>query len=133
MLEGIFGNRTIEKILFTLQAYGEGYPLGIAGTFGEPVNKIQQQLRRLENAGIVVSRLMGRVRIYTFNPRYPFLEELISLVAKAYEFIPEKEREKYYRKRTRPRRAGKPPGGNFLSAKEQKFRSQKSKRFSKAP
>ncbi|HWR58021.1 MAG TPA: winged helix-turn-helix domain-containing protein [Thermodesulfovibrionales bacterium] len=108
MLEGIFGNITVEKILFTLYVYGEGYPFGMAKTFGEPVNRIQQQLRRLENAGIVVSRILGRVRIYTLNPRYPFLEELRTLIAKAHEFIPEKEREKYYGKRTRPRRAGKP-------------------------
>ncbi len=108
MLEGLFGNIIIEKIFFTLYVYGEGYPLGLAKTFGEPVNRIQQQLRRLENAGIVVSRLVGRVRIYTFNPRYPFLNQLKVLVAKAYEFLPEKEKETYYRKRTKPRRAGKP-------------------------
>lgn len=108
MLEGVFGNITVEKVLFTLYVYGEGYPLGMAKTFGVSVNRFQQQLRRLENAGIVVSRLIGRVRIYTFNPRYPFLEELKGLVGKAYEFIPEKEKGAYYRKRTRPRRAGKP-------------------------
>jgi hypothetical protein len=108
MLEGLFGNIIIEKIFFILYVYGEGYPLGLAKTFREPVNRIQQQLRRLENAGIVVSRLVGRVRIYTFNPRYPLLNQLKALVAKAYEFLPEKEKETYYRKRTRPRRAGKP-------------------------
>jgi hypothetical protein len=30
------------------------------------------------------------------------------LIAKAFEFISEEEKEAYYRKRTRPRRAGKP-------------------------
>ncbi len=108
MLESLFGNSTIEKILFTLFVYGEGYALGIAKTFNAPVNRIQQQLRRLENGGIISSRLMGKVRIYTFNPRYPFLKELQAFISKAYEFIPEKEKEAYYRKRTRPRRAGKP-------------------------
>ena len=108
MLEGVFGNVTIEKILFTLHVYGEGYPFGMATSFGEPVNRFQQQLKRLESAGIVASRLIGKVRIYTFNPRYPFLKELEALVAKAYEFLPEKEKEARYRKRTRPRRAGKP-------------------------
>ena len=108
MLEGLFGNITVERILFTLYVYGEGYPLGMARTFGNPVNRFQQQLARLENAGVVVSRLMGRVRIYTLNPRYPFLEELKAFIGKAYEFLPEKERDAYYRRRTRPRRAGKP-------------------------
>jgi DNA-binding transcriptional regulator YhcF (GntR family) len=108
MLEGIFGNVIVEKILFTLYVYGEGYPRGMATNFEVPVNRIQQQLQRLENSGIIVSRLLGRVRIYTFNPRYPFIEELKSLIAKAFEFLPEKEKEAYYKKRTRPRRAGKP-------------------------
>ncbi|MDP3296484.1 MAG: winged helix-turn-helix domain-containing protein [Thermodesulfovibrionia bacterium] len=108
MLEGLFGNVTVEKIFFFLNAYGEGYPFGMARVFGEPVNRIQQQLKRLENSGIVVSRLVGKVRLYTFNPRYPFLKELKSLLSKAYEFIPKKEKDKYYRMRTRPRRAGKP-------------------------
>lgn len=108
MLEGLFGNVIVEKIFFFLNTYGEGYPLGMAKTFGEPVNRIQQQLKRLENSGVIVSRLVGKVRLYTFNPRYPFLKELKTLVSKAYEFLPEVEKDKYYRRRTRPRRAGKP-------------------------
>jgi len=108
MLEGLFGNVIVEKIFFFLNAYGEGYPLGMANTFGEPVNRIQQQLKRLESSGIIVSRLVGKVRLYTFNPRYPFLKELKTLVSKAYEFLPEAEKDKYYRRRIRPRRAGKP-------------------------
>jgi len=108
MLEGLFGNIIVEKILFTLYVYGEGYPLGMAKTFKQPVNRFQQQLRRLENAGIIVSCLIGRVRVYTFNPRYPFLKEIKALIAEALEFLPEKERDAYYKKRTRPRRVGKP-------------------------
>ena len=108
MLEGLFGNAIIEKIFFTLFVYGEGYPLGMAKTFDEPVNKFQQQLKRLEDSGIIVSRLVGKVRLYTFNPRYPFLNELKSLILRAYEYVPEKGKELYYRKRTRPRRKGKP-------------------------
>ena len=108
MLEGLFGNPVIEKILFTLLASGDAYPLGIAKNFNEPVNRFQQQLKRLEDNAIVVSRLIGNVRLYTFNPRYPFLKELKALIEKAYDFLPEKEKDKYYRRRTRPRRAGKP-------------------------
>jgi DNA-binding transcriptional ArsR family regulator len=108
MLEGLFGNIIIEKIFFFLFTYGEGYPLGIARVFSVPVNRIQQQLRRLENNGILVSRLIGKVRLYSFNPRYPFLKELKALIEKSFEFLPEDEKNAYYRKRTRPRRAGKP-------------------------
>lgn len=108
MLEGLFGNPVIERIFFTILVYNESYALGLAKTFDEPVNKFQQQLKRLEEGGIIVSRLAGRTRIYTFNPRYPLLKELKALISKAYEFVPEREKERSYRKRTRPRRAGKP-------------------------
>lgn len=108
MLEGLFGNVMVEKIFFYLIVYGEGYPLGMADNFGVPVNRIQQQLKRLENGGILVSRLMGRTRIYTFNPRYPFLKELKSFLSNAFRFIPEAETREYYVRRTRPRRSGKP-------------------------
>lgn len=108
MLESLFGNATVEKVLFYLTAYGEGYPLGMARTFNVPVNSIQQQLRRLENGGIVVSRLLGNVRLYNMNPRYPFLAELNGLLAKAFAFVPEDEKARYNRERRRPRRAGKP-------------------------
>ena len=108
MLEGLFGNIMIEKILFFLAVYGEGYPLGMAKTFGVPVNRIQQQLKRLEDSGIVASRLIGKVRLYTFNPRYPFLTDLRRFIENAYKFLPDAEKEKFYMRRTRPRRAGKP-------------------------
>lgn len=108
MLEGLFGNITIEKILFFLYVYGEGYPMGMARIFGVPVNRIQQQLKRLENGGIVASRLVGKVRLYTYNPRFPMLKELKELASKAYEFVPENEKDRYFKMRTRPRRPGKP-------------------------
>ena len=108
MLEGLFGNVIIERILFSLFVYEEAYALGLARLFDDSVNRFQQQLKRLENGGIVVSRLAGRTRLYTINPRFPFRQELMMLIAKAFEFVSEAEKEAYYRKRTRPRRAGKP-------------------------
>ena len=108
MLEGLFGNIIVEKILFSLFVYGEVYALGLAKAFNQPVNRFQQQLKRLEEAGIIVSRLAGRTRLYSLNPRFPFRKELEALIAKAFEFVPEDEKVAYYRKRTRPRRAGKP-------------------------
>ena len=107
MLESLLGNSTIEKILLFLETYGQGYPKGISRTFGVSVNGIQQQLKRLEDGGIVVSSLEGRTRLYRFNPRYPFLKELRLLLRRAMEFLSAKEAEQYYRNRTRPRKKGK--------------------------
>ena len=108
MLEPVFGNVTVEKILFAFEVYGQAYPAGLAKLFGIPVNGIQQQLKRLEDGGVVVSLIVGKTRLYQFNPRYPFLKELKTLIQRAIEYLPEKEIQKYYRNRTRPRRKGKP-------------------------
>ena len=107
MLESVLGNGTIEKILFALEAYGQAYPTGLSKMFNIPVNGIQQQLKRLEDGGIVVSLMAGRTRLYQFNPRYAFLKELRALIQRAIQILPEKEIQKYYRNRTRPRRKGK--------------------------
>ena len=108
MLESLFGNTTVEKVLLFLARYKRGYAQDIANTFGIPHNGVRQQLRRLEEGGVVVSRLYGRVRLYEFNPRYAFREELLALLEKALKCLPREELDKYYMKRTRPRKAGKP-------------------------
>ena len=51
MLEGLFGNIIVEKIFFSLFVYEEVYALGLAKAFDEPVNRFQQQLKRLEGGG----------------------------------------------------------------------------------
>ncbi len=108
MLEALFGNTVIEKILFYLQVYQNGYPRGMSKTFTIPINGIRQQLKRLEDGGIIVGFNKGRTRLYQFNPRYLFLPELKPLLQKAIDVLPQNEIKKYYRLRTRPRRTGKP-------------------------
>ncbi len=108
MLEPILGNTTIEKVLFFISVYKEGYAKQMADTFNISVNGIQQQLNRLEEGGVLVSQKKGNTRIFLFNPRYIFIDELKNLLNKAMKLLPEKEVKKYYRKRTRPRKTGKP-------------------------
>ena len=108
MLEKIFGSVTAERVLLYLTAYGEGYATGIAKTFGIPLNMVQKQLARFEEASLISSTLKGRTRIYTWNPRYPFLKEFKAYLEKAFEFLPQEEKERYYLERRRPRRGGKP-------------------------
>jgi len=43
---------------------------------------------QLESGGILVSRAKGRTRLYTFNPRYPFLKESKEILDKALSFYP---------------------------------------------
>ena len=108
MLEAIFGNLTAERVLLFLHAYDEGYARQIADTFGTSLSVVQKQLHRLESGGVLVSRSMGRTRMFTWNPRYPFQAQLRQLLASAMEYLPDSEIKAYYRQRRRPRRAGKP-------------------------
>jgi len=107
MLEALLGSQTADRVLMYLSVYEEGYPTEISRVFSLPVSMVQKQLHKFEEAGILVSRLRGRVRIYGWNPRCPYLEELKQLLDKSHEYLPENIRDQYYRRRTRPRKAGK--------------------------
>jgi hypothetical protein len=108
MLQPILGSENIERVLIFILTRNEGYGTEIAHFFRTDLYGIQNQLDKLESGGVVVSHLAGRTRIYTFNPRYPFLKELKSLLEKALSFYPADVREKLLMNRRRPRRRGKP-------------------------
>ena len=108
ILEGLTGNETASKVLLYLESYGSGYPRGISETFEIAVSQVQRQLERFEREGIVVSRLVGKTRVYEWNPRCFYLAELRLILAKCLERLPETIKEKYFYQRARPRRKGKP-------------------------
>jgi len=107
MLEKLFGSKTAENVLMYMFVYEEGYPTEISRTFSLPISMVQKQLEKFEEGGILSSRLRGKVRIYQWNPRYPYLEELKKLLARNFEYLPAEIKDKYYRHRTRPRRENK--------------------------
>ena len=96
MLEPLFESDKKEKILFYLYSHGEGYAREIARTFRFNLNTVQNQLQNLEDHGILFSQMKGKVRIFRFNPRYPFRGELMALLRKAMMYLPEEEVRKYY-------------------------------------
>lgn len=108
MLEVIFASQAAERVLLYLENYGEGNATGIARTFACPLSVVQKQLFKFEQAGVLVSRLVGRTRLYAWNPRFALKAELHALLARALEQMPREETRKYFRERRRPRRAGKP-------------------------
>ncbi len=108
MLEPLFGSKGSEKVLIFIAARREAYPREISRFAGMGIYPIRRQLDKLELGGILISSTKGRTRIYTFNPRYPFLKELKALLEKALSFYPESERENLLLNRRRPRRRGKP-------------------------
>ena len=98
MFEALFGNATINKVLLYLCLSEEGYARQIAKNFSIPVNMVQKQLEKLESAGILKSRLIGRTRLYCWNPKYPFKKELLTLLNKALQYMPKREVNKFFKK-----------------------------------
>lgn len=108
MIESIVGSKSSEQVFIFMIARDEGYAKEIADFFGSELYAIQKQLIRLEDANIFVSKKIGRTRLYQFNPRYPFLKELKSLLEKVFTFYPDNIKENLLMNRRRPRRSDKP-------------------------
>jgi len=108
MLEPIFGNGTVEKVLLFLLVHQEAYARELARAFSVPISVIQKQLVRLERGGVLVSTTKGRTRLFRINPVYPFIQELTALLRHATDFIPVADRGPFEPRRTRPRATGKP-------------------------
>lgn len=108
MLEGIFGNRTAERGLLHIYHNGETYASAVALDYGLAIDPIKKQLERFELASVLVAKQVGRTRVYSFNPKSPFVKPVQQLIKIAYESIPLREREKIFAARRRPRRRGKP-------------------------
>jgi len=110
MLEFLFSNKNVEKILMYLSLHEKVNASELSKTFKSSLDPIQKTLRKLEEGGLLVSFLVGKTRVFQWNPRYPFLEEIQALAKKAYSFLPSNIQKTSYQsiKRKRPSRSGKP-------------------------
>jgi len=108
MLEDLFGSKNRERVLQYILANKQGYAREIANFYTSSIDPIQKQLERLELGGVLVSHTVGKTRVFMFNPRYAFLDELTALLLKARSFYPQEEQERLTKQRKRPRRTGKP-------------------------
>lgn len=110
MFEYLFDNKNVEKILMYLALHGKAYASELSRYFGSSLDPIQKTLKKLEEGGLLVSFLEGKTRVFQWNPRYPFLQEIQALAKKAYGYLPSSIQENQYQKtkRKRPRRSGKP-------------------------
>lgn len=108
LLPALFGSQSAAQVLLFLQNYGEGHARRIATTFDAPHTAIQRQLRRLEDAGALVSRQVGNTRVFAWNPRSVTVKDLRAFLEAELGRQPREVTEAYFRQRQRPRRAGKP-------------------------
>lgn len=88
-IEKLFGNQSAAKCLIFLARYEEGTAPEIARAFALDRPVIFLQLKKLEEAGIIVSRKISNVRLYSLNPRSGIKAELKALLEKYIElYIP---------------------------------------------
>jgi DNA-binding MarR family transcriptional regulator len=95
MIEVLFGSKNAERVLIYIYSRQEGYAREIARFYNTDLKSIQNQLDKMESAGILVRREVGRTRPYTFNPRYSLLNELKGLLEKAFSFYPMKLQQEF--------------------------------------
>ena len=109
MLDLLLGSKTAKKLFLHLYHHGESYPTAVAKDMNISLGAVQRQFERFEKAGLIISKLQGRTRVYQFNSKNgaivnPFKE----ILKRVYDSIPISEKEEIFNKRRRPRRAGKP-------------------------
>lgn len=96
MLYALFGNKSVEKILLFLLVNEKIYATQVHRALHTPLTPIQKALERLEREGILMSAYEGKTRLYFFNSQYPLLNELETLLKKAYTLLNPREKSQYY-------------------------------------
>lgn len=108
MLEKILGSDTAMKIMLHLIHYGEIYPSAVARDYQISLSAVQKQFERFEEAGILVSKLVGKTRVYIFNKKFPATKPFMDLIKVYYDGLSLEDKEQLFATRRRPRRPGKP-------------------------
>jgi len=103
----LFGNRARTELLILLALLEESYPSELAHLLQVRPFSVQRIIDSLDGDGITVSRLMGRVRRVTLNPRFYAYHQLKALLLRLAEGEPSMQ-DAAARRRSRPRRTNKP-------------------------
>ncbi|MFA6237416.1 MAG: hypothetical protein WC635_08835 [Bacteriovorax sp.] len=80
MLEGLFGNKSAEKVMFSIFLHGELHASAIAQIHKTALDPIKKQLERFEESGFLISRTVGRSKLYKFNEQNPMIKPLKQLL-----------------------------------------------------
>ncbi|OGC76532.1 hypothetical protein A2619_00885 [candidate division WWE3 bacterium RIFOXYD1_FULL_39_9] len=108
MLDKIFGTKTAALVLLHLFHYGDVHARRLARDIAISLSSIQGQLKKFEEAGLVVSKKIGTTRIFFFNKKSPLVRPLLDLLKVIYSSMSIDDKELLFNKRKRSRRAGKP-------------------------
>ncbi len=108
MLETIFGNETVATILLNVYHYDGIHARAIARNMGKVHGGIVHQLDRLEVGGLLISKEVGRTRVYMFNPKSPYTAPVKQIIQITYDHLPSRVKEKIFSENSKPRAKGKP-------------------------
>lgn len=108
MLQLIFGNKTAERVLLHIFHYGEIHASGISNDYNISLTPVINQLERFEQAGILVSKEVGKSRLYSFNPKSAYTKYIKEIIKINYNNLTLEDKEIIFSKRRKPRRKGKP-------------------------
>lgn len=81
MLEGLFGNKSAEKVMLSIFNFGELHASAIAKLHSTALDPIKKQLERFEEAEFLTSRIVGRSKLYRFNEKNPLVKPLKQLLS----------------------------------------------------
>jgi DNA-binding MarR family transcriptional regulator len=103
----LFGSTRRTEVLLLLGMLGESYPSELARLLAAPPLSVTKILDGLEQDGIVASRMLGRTRRVSIDPRFHATRALQALLVQLGSAHPAIEAAAA-RRRSRPRRKGKP-------------------------
>jgi len=67
---------------FFLNPNTAGHLRGLAQEFEESTNSVRVELKRLETAGMINSKIVGNKKVFRVNERFPLFNEVRSIVLK---------------------------------------------------
>jgi len=103
-----FGSPSRTQVLKYLRLLGESFPRELARLTGLRLSAVQKALASLERDGLIAGRTVGRMRLFTLNPRFFAARELQALLTRLVDADSEIV-QTVAELRRRPRRTGKPP------------------------
>ena len=108
VLGDLLGSDAAEAALLHLYHHGETYGRAVSSDMEISLLSVQRQLDKFERVGVLVSREVGRTRLYQWNPKSIVAKRVKDLVETIYEGIPLSQRQQRFARRRLPRAKGKP-------------------------
>jgi hypothetical protein len=100
----LLGTRRRTEVLIAIALLGETFPAELARVLGARLYSVQNIVSALDRDGVIASRVSGRARVVSLDPRYFAYPELKKLLLKLAEAEPGL-RAAASGRRSRPRRA----------------------------